>query len=345
MQIKRSSDYVQKAQEYGQEAEDILSDAQSSPEPSQNNSISRKNKLATAIGLSAVVLIVGLSAGLFYAVDKGIVNLDLNPKISTNQNAQSPKEKERFVNGPYAEIDFAKAASSTSSKLVVDNSLYIVNDKHLNLSDREPKLVSVPFENQKATAGCADAYKGLNLAISAEFETPIDLMTAYIGPDDPGHLDPENVDNTLGLALDLKAPGYKIENFQNSKKGQFTAVHAQDFGLILRYPNQKTDITGLPYISYKYRYVGFPHSAIITQENLALEEYPDFLGFNKEYEFEGYVISRQKGPKLKYPKDATSVHISEDNMGGYIVTAQMLNDAHPYATHGRVTTKKQNNQQ
>lgn len=339
MQIKRSSDYVQKAQEYNQPPKNQEPEIDT-PELSQKK-ISGENKLATSIGLVAVFIIIALSFVFLYAVNIGAIKLNLTPELPHINQDQATKQSEHFVNGPYTEINMDATQKTRSKKIVIDNSLIVVNDRHFLLNDVQVDVVNVPFEQHKATAECAEAYKKLNLAISREFETPIDLMQAYIAPDEPGHSDPENIDNTLGLALDLKAPGYKIENFQNSKKGQFTAVHAQDFGLILRYPNQKSDVTGMPYISYKYRYVGFPHSVIITKENLALDEYPDYLGFNKELEFEGYVISRQKGPTVKYPKDAVRVHISEDNMGAYIVTAQMFEDDYPYPKRDRVRASEQ----
>ncbi len=40
------------------------------------------------------------------------------------------------------------------------------------------------------------------------------------------------------------------------------------------------------------------------------------------YQFGSYLISRQEGETLLLPVSFSSAVVSEDNMGGYIVTAQ-----------------------
>ena len=49
--------------------------------------------------------------------------------------------------------------------------------------------------------------------------------------------------------------------------------HAHEYGFILRFPENKTDITGYSYESWHYRYVGVEHAAKIHQEGITLEEY------------------------------------------------------------------------
>ncbi len=42
---------------------------------------------------------------------------------------------------------------------------------------------------------------------------------------------------------------------------------------ILRYPEDKTELTGIQYEPWHIRYVGLPHSAIMKEKNFVLEEY------------------------------------------------------------------------
>lgn len=55
-----------------------------------------------------------------------------------------------------------------------------------------------------------------------------------------------------------------------------------EYGFILRYPKDKTEITGTIYEPWHYRYVGLPHSAIIKKNNLSLEEYLAYLREQKQ---------------------------------------------------------------
>ncbi|MNI54267.1 D-alanyl-D-alanine carboxypeptidase [compost metagenome] len=60
-------------------------------------------------------------------------------------------------------------------------------------------------------------------------------------------------------------------------EGKWLQAHAWEYGFILRYPEDKTDITGIRYEPWHFRYVGLPHSLIMRDKNLTLEEYLEFL--------------------------------------------------------------------
>ena len=49
--------------------------------------------------------------------------------------------------------------------------------------------------------------------------------------------------------------------------------NAHKYGFILRFPEDKTDITGYSYESWHYRYVGVDHATKIHEEGISLEEY------------------------------------------------------------------------
>lgn len=61
-----------------------------------------------------------------------------------------------------------------------------------------------------------------------------------------------------------------------------------EYGFILRYPNDKADITGIGYEPWHYRYVSTPHSQIITDMGVCLEEYTARL---KGYTADGMVLT------------------------------------------------------
>ncbi|GMK40645.1 D-Ala-D-Ala carboxypeptidase VanY [Paenibacillus sp. CCS19] len=83
-----------------------------------------------------------------------------------------------------------------------------------------------------------------------------------------------NSEHNLGLALDI---GSSLESMDQAPEGKWLKEHAADYGFILRYPADKTDITGIQYEPWHFRYVGLPHSKIMQSNNLTLEEYLDWL--------------------------------------------------------------------
>ena len=49
--------------------------------------------------------------------------------------------------------------------------------------------------------------------------------------------------------------------------------HCWEYGFILRYPEEKSDLTGIIYEPWHYRYVGMEAAKVITQAGICLEEY------------------------------------------------------------------------
>lgn len=74
-------------------------------------------------------------------------------------------------------------------------------------------------------------------------------------------------EHQLGLAMDIVAAG------EGEGSGGWLAAHAPDYGFILRYPADKTEITHTAYESWHYRYVGVTVAREITARGLCLEEY------------------------------------------------------------------------
>ena len=60
------------------------------------------------------------------------------------------------------------------------------------------------------------------------------------------------------------------------------AVHKRlpEFGFILRFPEDKQDVTGIIYEPWHFRYVGRYHATRMHELNMCLEEYIDYLTEN-----------------------------------------------------------------
>ena len=98
------------------------------------------------------------------------------------------------------------------------------------------------------------------------------LVATYSNP-------PGTSEHQLGLAVDIVADGYYVLDYTQAKTATqaWLMEHCWEYGFILRYPEDKQDITKIIYESWHYRYVGVDHAKAITENELCLEEYLEIL--------------------------------------------------------------------
>lgn len=77
-------------------------------------------------------------------------------------------------------------------------------------------------------------------------------------------------EHQTGLAVDINADGI---HSTGQEVYDWLAEHAWEYGFILRFPEGKTDITGIDYEPWHYRYVGVEAAKEIYQQGVTLEEY------------------------------------------------------------------------
>ena len=90
---------------------------------------------------------------------------------------------------------------------------------------------------------------------------------------------PGTSEHQLGLALDIiDYYNYTLDRSQeNTKTQQWLMANSWQYGWILRYPNGKSEVTGIIYEPWHYRYVGREIAAEIHELGLCLEEYLQML--------------------------------------------------------------------
>ncbi|MED0988553.1 M15 family metallopeptidase [Bacillus nitratireducens] len=132
-------------------------------------------------------------------------------------------------------------------------------------------------------------------------------------------------EHNLGLSLDVGSTQKKMEK---APEGKWIEENVWKHGFVLRYPKNKSDITGIQYEPWHIRYVGLPHSAIMQKKKITLEEYLDFLKEKKEittdvegkkYTVSYYTVSDRINVNVPVNKQ---YEISGNNMDGVIVTVQ-----------------------
>ena len=76
-----------------------------------------------------------------------------------------------------------------------------------------------------------------------------------------------------GLALDIDNVKTSYTDFDKTKEFIWMQENAYKYGFILRYPEDKVDITGYIYEPWHYRYVGIEVAKFIKEKNITFEEY------------------------------------------------------------------------
>lgn len=155
-------------------------------------------------------------------------------------------------------------------------------------------------------------------------------------------------DYHTGYSVDLNVvdeEGNSLD-FDGTGDYEWFAKNCYKYGYIVRFPEGKTEQTGLDYRPWHFRYVGVPHAYYMAQNNLCLEEYIDKLktyNYNDSHlEFENF--DGKKYEIYYYPKDAVNSADAEtpeldftmlavpserdytvtgNNIDGYIVTSVM----------------------
>ena len=82
-------------------------------------------------------------------------------------------------------------------------------------------------------------------------------------------------EHSTGLAFDIVALDYQMLDAKQAKteESKWLRKHCAEYGFILRYPDDKEDVTGISYESWHFRYVGEEAASVIMEKGITLEEY------------------------------------------------------------------------
>lgn len=88
---------------------------------------------------------------------------------------------------------------------------------------------------------------------------------------------PGTSEHNLGLAIDFN---YVDEDFDKTEGFKWLIENAENYGFILRYKENKQDITKVSYEPWHWRFVGIEHAKKMNELNMCLEEYIEYLKIN-----------------------------------------------------------------
>ncbi|MCL1973759.1 MAG: M15 family metallopeptidase [Bacteroidetes bacterium] len=94
------------------------------------------------------------------------------------------------------------------------------------------------------------------------------LATTLVAP-------PRGSEHELGLAADILSTAHRMRDghFALTATGKWLIANCWKYGFILRYPQNKIEITRFLFEPWHYRFVGIDEAAKITQSGLCMEEY------------------------------------------------------------------------
>lgn len=131
-----------------------------------------------------------------------------------------------------------------------------------------------------------------------------------------------------GYALDLPSAAHLqlTSSYLETRQGRWLKEHAIQHGFVVRYPSDKTDITGISYEPWHLRYVGLPHSLIMENQKWVLEEYHQALKLyggltyrDKSGSIWQVLYQEAKDQVLQVPEEHEYI-VSGDGSKGYITT-------------------------
>lgn len=317
----------------------------------------RKSPKGMIAGLLAAVIAIGAAVGC-----RQILNgMEI---LETESSDEQELEVPELASEPEPEEDLMEYRDALYPIEGIRHGALTVVNNDFPTVDIETGLVSV-FDNRNEYLGVRDmqvylledAMKAVNQMAAAFFEATghndLIVRNGYITYEEQRRLYEADLQRTGGNSSELYAipggsefeSGYAFElalktgDFTGEEDYEWVLEHCAEYGLIQRYPEEKSDITGISGNPWIFRYVGMPHSWYMYKNNLCMEEYAELLEmYPKEEEhfllgdtrgrgFEVYYIpidpnTRETLVNIPVPTEYEYT-VSGNNKHGFFVTVSL----------------------
>lgn len=252
--------------------------------------------------ITACMIVLSIALAYILFLRMGEDELTAKP-VKTDVEAQTPISAEIITPKPSEEPTPAPTQEPFSDRPEVDITSWeytLVNSQNLLSSDYIPELTQFEngqsFDNRgvEAINEFISGARGVGLEVYITssyrgFETQKTLfdrkVNQYVSSE--GSLEkatekaktivayPGTSEHQLGLSCDIvdKYYEYMNESLAETELSKWMAANCAQYGFILRYPKDKTDITGVMFEPWHYRYVGKTAAEYIMRNGLCLEEF------------------------------------------------------------------------
>ena len=215
-------------------------------------------------------------------------------EIATATQQETTTEKQTVSNSSYTPGNTSYPSDTASWKLIcLNRNRYVGSDVEDEIS-----LSYVADSGERMDSRAAAAYEDMYDAAASEgiYLTPCSGYRSYSTQKrlynefyydylDQGYSEKEAHDLTsrrrnppgssehnIGICMDIICASSSA-NFQSTDEYAWLTENAADYGFILRYPEDKVDITGVKFEPWHWRYVGAENASKIKASGLCLEEY------------------------------------------------------------------------
>lgn len=213
-----------------------------------------------------------------------------------------------------------ETVNSNYQKILLDKTAAIMLRKLIQACDGENEIVPI--------SGFRPLSEQIAIYNDSLNENGEDFTNKYVAL-------PNHSEHQTGLAIDVAKNESDIDficpSFPYEGICQDFREKAAQYGFIQRYPKGKEAITGISHEPWHFRYVGNPHSQIISDNNFTLEEYIEYL---KQFPYEGmhlqvknqgwtaevFYVNALDEAKTVYLTENLLYDVSGNNIDGFIVT-------------------------
>lgn len=210
---------------------------------------------------------------------------------------------------------------------------YYVSDRNIRLSKRIIENLNAFFAEYKKTFSRVDIMLNSAHRTYEQQEEMLASKIKQLGEEEGSRTAAVagSSEHHTGLTFDIciNSNG-KYSAFDGTGDYAWIAQNCHKYGLILRYPEHKSESTGILYEPWHYRYIGVPHSYYIYNNGLILEEYIEKVknySFDKKHltitadaeTYEVYFV-KSEGATTSVPvMKNCEYRISGNNSDGFIV--------------------------
>lgn len=164
--------------------------------------------------------------------------------------------------------------------------LHKLEDAKVKKTSSDEKLVRRTAHDALVQMFDAAKGEGLTLMLHSAYRSHYRQSVMYenrlksVGRDDGVVQKGGASDHQTGLGFDIINPEWAKksrfnEEFATTAEAQWMAANCARFGFIIRYPQGKTEITGIMYEPWHLRYVGVEVATYMTNSGLTLEEFTE----------------------------------------------------------------------
>lgn len=244
-----------------------------------------------------------------------------------------------LVNGTYPYVFDYKGEKLNEPEILrvntrIQNRTFKAADNNILLGDITIDALNLMFADFYAETGKNDVMLNSAHRTKEQQQSILDKKIQQLGADQQIAQTPGNSEHHTGFAFDISIypdGGAGARTFTGDGVYSWIYENCNKYGFILRYPEGKTEITGIAPESWHFRYVGVPHSTYIYERNMTLEEYiseiriytenvPLIVDVSETESYGVYYVKKVDGLTTEFnvPKN-TEYFISGDNAGGFIV--------------------------